>query len=190
VDRRAAARPGDRGGDRIPTFRASRLRVGLAAAALLLGGALAGTPLLGAGRSAPALAALAGVALAALAASLLWRPLPWLVLASLAAELAVCEVERGVPGGLAVAYGAGLLLLCELLAWADTLRSPALVAPGLAVRRAANVLAATAVGAGAAALALAAGTVDAPNAFAAGVAGALAVAGLVAVVWSLGRRTS
>jgi hypothetical protein len=191
VDRRRAARTGDRGGDRIPALRASRLRLGLAAAALLLGGALAGTPLLGAAGSAtPALAALAGVSLVALLASLLWRPLPWLVLAGLGAELAVREVESGVPGGLAVAYGAALLLVCELVAWADALRSPALVSPGLAVRRAANVVAATAAGAGAAALVLAAGGVDAPNAFAAGVAGALAVAGLVAVVWSLGRRAS
>jgi hypothetical protein len=155
---------------------------------LLLGGTLAGTPLLGAGESAPALTVLAGVALAALAASLLWRPLPWLVLATLGAELAVREVERGVPGALAVAYAAGLLLLCELVAWADTLRSRALVAPGLAARRAANLLAATAAGTGGAALVLVAGSADAPNAFAAGVAGALAVAGLLAVVWSLGRR--
>jgi hypothetical protein len=147
-------------------------------------------PLLGAGRSEPALASLAGVAVLALLASLLWRPLPWLVLAALAAELAVREVESGVAGGLALAYGTGLLLLCELVAWADTLRAPTLVAPPLAVRRAANLLVATAVAAGAAALVLAAGKVDAPNAFAAGVTGALAVAGLVAVVWSLGRRAS
>jgi hypothetical protein len=134
--------------------------------------------------------ALAAVALAALAASLLWRPLLLLVLTALAGELVVRDIAAHVPAGAAVGYGAGLLLLCELVEWAETLRSAALVAPAVAARRAANLFLATAVGAAAAALTVGAGDLSSPNAFVAGVAGAAAVAGLVAVVWSLGRRPS
>jgi hypothetical protein len=81
-------------------------------------------------------------------------------------------------------------VLCELVAWAGTLRSTALLERGFVVRRAAHVAALALLGAAAAGVTLAAGSITSPNAFAAGIAGAAAVAGLVALVWSLGRRTA
>jgi hypothetical protein len=156
--------------------------------ALLLGVALAGYPLAGADAATPALVVLAGLAVVVVAVSLLWRPLPGVVLAALAVELVVRDVDARLPSAQAIGYGVGLLLLCELIALSDTLRSRALVARGVLGRRAGNLLLALLVGAGAAAITVAAGDVDAPNDFVAGVAGAAAVAALVGIVWSLGRR--
>jgi hypothetical protein len=190
VDGGTAARSRDRGGDRIPSLRASRLRLAVAAVAVLLAGALGGLPLLGAGDAVPVLLLFGGLALAAVLVSLLWRPAPGFVLAPLAAAFLARELDGHVAAAATVAYAAGLLALCELLAWADTLRSPARFDPAYATRRAANLLAATGAGAATAGLTLAAGSVESPNAFVAGVAGAAAVVGLVAVVWRLGRGTA
>jgi hypothetical protein len=128
------------------------------------------------------------VALVAVVVSLVWTPLPGVVLAALAVEFAMRELDAHVLGWHTVLYAAGLLLLCELIAWADTLRSRALVAPDVVGRRAGNMLLGVLAGGGAAGLAVAAGSIESPNAFVAGVAGAAAVAALVGVVWSLGRR--
>jgi hypothetical protein len=119
--------------------------------------------------------------------SLAWTPLPGLVLPVLAAELLLRELDGGVAPALVVAYAAGLLLLTELVAWADALRPPALVAPGVVARRTGSLAGATLAGAAAAAAVLGAATPAAPNAFAAGVAGAVAVAALVALLLRLGR---
>jgi len=155
---------------------------------VLVGLALAGFPLEEADRSAPVLAVFAGFSLVILALSLLWTPLPALVLLGPAVELVVLEVDTHLPAAEAVGYGVGLLVLCELIAWADTLRSHALVAPAVVVRRAAALLVTAGVGAAAATLTAEAGDVDSPNAFVAGVAGAAAVALVVGLVWSIGRR--
>jgi hypothetical protein len=146
--------------------------------------------LAGADEAVPLLVVLAAFTLVALVLSLAWRPLLVLVLIGLAVELVVRLLDEHVSRGEAVALGTGALVLCELIAWADSLRGPALVAPGVVGRRVLNLLLAAVVGAAAAALAVSAGSVEAPNAFVAGVAGAAAVAAIAAVVWSLGRRAA
>jgi hypothetical protein len=155
---------------------------------MLLGAALAAYPLAGAGRAAPAAWPLAGLSLALLALSLRQIRLLGLVLIALTAELAVRELVAHVPAGVVVAYGAGLLLLCELVAWAESLRSRALVDPAVVVRRIAQLSVVAMLAAGASGLTLAAGGITSPDAFAAGLAGAAAVAALLALVWWLGRE--
>jgi hypothetical protein len=130
---------------------------------------------------------LAGAALAAVLVSLLWTPLTGVVLVLLATEFVVRELDAHVAAPRAVAFATGLLLLGELVAWADTLRGSARVDPGVVVRRAGNLAVALALGAGAAALTVGAGRIDAPNDFVAGGAGAAAVAAVLGVLWSLGR---
>jgi hypothetical protein len=119
--------------------------------------------------------------------SLLWTPLTGLVLVLLAAEFVVRELDAHVNAPHTAAFAAGLLLLAELIAWADSLRGSARVAPGVVARRAGNLGAVVLVGAGAAALTVEASRIDSPNKFVAGVAGAAAVAAVLVVVWSLGR---
>jgi hypothetical protein len=129
----------------------------------------------------------AAVALVALGVSLVWTPLPAVLLAGFAVELVLRELDAHVLGWHTVAYAVGLLLLCELIAWADTLRSRALAAPAVVRGRAASLLFAVVAGGVAAGLAVGAGSVESPNAFVAGVAGAAAVAAIVGVVRSLGQ---
>ncbi len=136
------------------------------------------------------IALLAAAALALLGLSLVWTRVLGLVLAVLAAELVVRGLVAHVPAGVAVAYGTGLLLLAELVAWAGALRPPAVVDRAVVGRRAAHLCALTLLGAVAAGLTLAGSRVASPNAFAAGVAGAAAVAGLAALLWSVGRAPS
>ena len=131
---------------------------------------------------------LGAASLVALLASVVLTPLPGLVLIGLGSEIAVRALDNGLSPAAAVLYAAGLLLLCELVAWADALRGPARVARRAVTSRLAHLLAATLAGAGAAALTVAAGGVRSPNAFVAGVAGAAAVAAIATLVWSLGRR--
>ena len=126
----------------------------------------------------------------ALVLSLVWMPLPGIVLAGLGVEFVMRELDAHVPATHTVAFAGGLLLVCELMAWSDALRSRALIAPVVVRRRLGNVAGAIAVGAAASALTLAAGDVESPNAFLAGVGGAIAIVAVVGVVWSLGRRTA
>jgi hypothetical protein len=187
MDGGSAARAGDRGGDRIPTLRASRLRVATAALAFVVAVALAASLLAGTESSAPALVPLAAAALVAVVLSLVWTPLTGIVLVVLATEFVLRELDARLAAPQTAAFGAGLLLVGELLAWSDSLRGSARVAPGVVARRAGNLAAIVLLGAGAAALTVEAGRIDSPNAFVAGVAGAAAVAAVLGVVWSLGR---
>jgi hypothetical protein len=190
VDGAHAAGGGDRGGGHIPSLRASRVRLAAAAAALLLGCALAVLPLAGAGRELAAAELLAGISLVALGLSLLEIRLLAVVLVCLTAELLVREHVRHVPSGAALAYGAGLLLVAELVAWAETLRPPALVEPAVVYRRIAGLCALALLAVVAAGVARGAGAVSASDTFLAGVAGAAAVAVLVALWWSLVREAA
>jgi hypothetical protein len=159
-------------------------------AAGLLGVALAVSPLLGAGRARPGVLALAAISLLALAGSFAWIRLLGLVLAGLAAELVVREAAAHLPAGAAVGYGAALLLLCELVAWARSLRSPALVDRAVVGRRVAGLVVLALFAAVASGLTVTGGSFSPPNAFVAGVGGAVAVAALLTLVWSLARRPS
>jgi hypothetical protein len=154
---------------------------------LLLGGALAGLPLLGADEAVPALIVFASLSLAAVVVSLLWRPLLGFVLVGFALVFLARELHGHVGAGATVAFAAGLLALSELIAWAHALRSRALVEPSYAVRRAASLAVATAVGGAAAGLTVAAASISSPNTLVAGVAGAAAVVALAALVLRLGR---
>jgi hypothetical protein len=158
-------------------------------AALLLGSALAVLPLAGAGRTLPA-ATLAGIALAALGLSLVRIGLLAVVLVCLTAELVVRERVGHVPSGAALAYGVGLLLVAELVAWAATLRPPTLLESAVVYRRIARLWAIALLGVVAAGVALGAGALSAADTFLAGVAGAAAVAALVALFWWLGREAA
>jgi hypothetical protein len=133
---------------------------------------------------------LGAASLAALLASLVLTPLPGLVLVGLGSEIVVRVVDNGFSPVAAILYAAGLLLLCELVAWADALRGSARVAGRAVASRLAHLFAAVVVGAAAAALTVAAGGVESPNAFVAGVAGAAAVTAIAMLVWSLGRRAA
>jgi len=66
---------------------------------------------------------LAAFTLVALVLALAWRPLLVLVLIGLAVELVVRLLDEHVSRGEAVALGTGALVLCELIAWADSLRA-------------------------------------------------------------------
>jgi hypothetical protein len=109
------------------------------------------------------------------------------VLLGLAAELVVRELVAPIAVGATVGYGAGLLLLCELVAWAETLRSPAVVERAVVGRRVLHLAALAALAAAVSGVALAGGSISSANAFLAGLAGAAAVVALLALVRSLGR---
>jgi hypothetical protein len=132
---------------------------------------------------------LAVLSLVALFLALVWPGLLGLVLAGLAAELAVRDLTHSVAAEAVVAYAAGLLLLCELVAWAGTLRGGR-VELAVLWRRSARLAAVALLGAVAACVTLAAGSVPSPNAFVAGVAAAAAVVGLSALVLLIGRRAA
>jgi hypothetical protein len=119
--------------------------------------------------------------------ALRWTRLIALVLICLAAELVVRDGVAHVPAAAAVAYGVGLLLACELAAWVATLGSRALLEPAVVALRVARLAGVAALGAAASALTLAGSGVSTPDAFVAGVAGAIAVAALLVLVWSLAR---
>ena len=136
------------------------------------------------------MAVLAGVSLVLLGLSVRWPRLIALLLICLAAELVARDLEAHVPPGVVAAYSAALLLVSELAAWAGTLRSGALVEPAVVARRVARLGALVVLGATASALTLAGSRISPPDAFIAGVAGAAAVAGLLAVVWTLGREAA
>lgn len=155
-----------------------------------MGCALAGLPLAGAGRALPAAAILAAVALVALGLSLVEIRLLAVVLVCLTAELLVREAIGHVPPGAALAYGAGLLLVAELVAWAETLRPPALLEPAVVTRRVARLCALAMLATVASGLARGAGSISTPDSFLAGVAGAAAVAAVIALVWSLSREAA
>jgi len=162
----------------------------VAAAAVLVAGALAGSLFPGVDSSVPALVPVTCLALVAVVLSLLWTPLTGPVLVLLATGFVVRELDAHVTAPHTALFAAGLLLLGELIAWADALRGGARVAPGVVARRIGNLAAVVVVGAVAAALTVEAGRIDSPNAFVAGVAGAAAVAAVLGVVWSLGRRAA
>jgi hypothetical protein len=189
VGRRRAARPRDRGGGSIPPLRASRIRLAVLGVALLLGGALVAFPLVGADEAAPALWPLATISFGLLVASVRWPSLLAPLLLALAAELVTAALHASLDPAVLVSAATALLLLCELLAWAATLRSDALVDRAALGRRAVHLVAAVLVGATASALTVAGHGISAPNAFVAGVAGAAAVAALLALVWALGRES-
>jgi hypothetical protein len=155
MDGGAAARRDDRGGERIPTLRASRLRVAVTAAALALAVALATLPFRGAGSERPALQALAGLALLAVAiacaAGGLFVPL---ALAVLVAELGVRTLAHRLDAWLAVLAAAALLVLAELVDWALSLPRDATLEPRVAGNRLAALALAAAVAATAALLTL------------------------------------
>lgn len=155
---------------------------------MLVAGGLAGSLFAGVDSSVPALVLVACLALVAVVLSLLWTPLTGPVLVLLATAFVVRELDVHVAAPHTALFAAGLLLLGELIAWADALRGGALVAPDVVARRVGNLAAVVLVGVAAAALTVEAGRIDAPNAFLAGVAGAAAVAAVLGVVWSLGRR--
>jgi hypothetical protein len=141
------------------------------------------------GHALPAAAILAGISLVALGLSLAEIRLLAVVLVGLTTELLVCVWVGDVPSGAALAYGAGLLLVAELVAWAETLRPPALLEPAVVYRRVARLGAVALLAAVAAGIARGA-AVSAPDTFLAGVAGAAAVAALVALWWSLVRKAA
>jgi hypothetical protein len=99
-------------------------------------------------------------------------------------------LDSTLPPAAVVAYGAGLLLLCELLSWAATLHRGTLLEPIVAAQRAGRLAGVALLGAAASALTVAGSGISPPNAFVAGVGGAAAVAALLALVWALGRETS
>jgi hypothetical protein len=133
---------------------------------------------------------LAGISLVALGLSLVRIRLLAVVLVGLTGELLVRERVGHVPSGAALAYGAGLLLVAELVAWAETLRPPALLESAVVYRRVARLCAVAVLAAVTAGVARSAGAVSAPDAFVAGVVGAAAVAAVVALCWSLGREAA
>jgi hypothetical protein len=156
---------------------------------VLLGAALAAWPLRGGDPATPALVVLAALSLAALAGALVWPRLLGLVLAGLAAELVTRDLAGSLPAEAVVACGAALLLLCELVAWAGTLRGGR-VEWAVIARRALRLASVTLLGAVAAGVTLAAGSASPPSTFLAGLAAAAAVAGLVALVLAAGRRAA
>jgi hypothetical protein len=155
-------------------------------AALLLAVALAGVLLPGAGRAATAVAPLAGLSLLLVGFTLALGRLLALPLLALAAEFVLRETLTGTDTTVALLYGPGLLLLCELLAWAGALRPRARVEPAFVARRAGHLLAVAAAAVVASAAALAGGALAAPQPFVAGVAGAAAAVALLALVRGLG----
>jgi hypothetical protein len=148
---------------------------------------LAAFPLVGADEAAPGLWPLAALSLGLLVAAVFFGRLLGLLLAALAAELVVAMLHSSLAPAVVVATAAALFLLCELLAWAETLRGGARVDRSALGRRVLHLAGVVLLGAAAAGVTLAGSGISAPNAFVAGVAGAAAVAALVGVVWALGR---
>ena len=98
--RRASRSPGDRGGELIPSLRASRLRLAVGGSASCSGPPRPCRRSPAPTESVPALVPLALFSLVALAISLLWRPVPGILLAGLAVELVVREARRApLPRG-------------------------------------------------------------------------------------------
>ena len=190
MGRGRAARRGDRGGGSIPSLGASSVRLVVSGVALLLAAALAGYPLAGSGDAASALLPVAAGSLVLVALSLRWVRLLALVLIALAAELVMRTLDSTLPPAAVVAYGAGLLLLCELLSWAATLHRGTLLEPAVVTHRVGRLCAVALLGAAASALTTSGSGISPPNAFVAGVAGAAAVAALLALVWALGREVA
>jgi hypothetical protein len=153
----------------------------------VVGVVLAGTPLLGSDRAAPALEALGALSLVFLAFSLARGGLLAFVLVTLTSEFTARKVIVGVGAGASIAYGAGLLLLCELLAWAETLRAPApaLVERVVVIRRALHLGGLMMLAALSAALVVLGADISSPDAFVAGVAGAVAAVALFGLARSL-----
>jgi hypothetical protein len=151
----------------------------------VLGVVLAGAPLLGAGRAAPAVVPLAGLSLVFVAISLAGVRLLAFVLVTLAAEFMAREMIVGFGASAAVGFGVGLLLLCELVAWAETLRPPAVVERAIVVRRALRLCGLVVVAALSSTLVLLGASISSPDAFVAGVAGAIAAVTLIALARSL-----
>ncbi|HEX7084375.1 MAG TPA: hypothetical protein VF186_09710 [Gaiellaceae bacterium] len=177
---RPSARGGDRGGEVVPALRASRVRLTLALTAVALGCGLAAYPLADAGRDRPALLPLAGLGLLGLLFSLAGStPMLAVALVGLGAELVVHQLATGSPAAAAIGYGAGLLLVAELVRWRVALPPAALVDREAVRRRVETLGATTAVGALAAAATLLGGGVASGSALAAACVGAVGAVGLL-----------
>jgi hypothetical protein len=186
VERRGSAGRGRGGGEGIPSLRTGRVRLGASSAAVALAAVLAAYPFVVAGDLRRPAGVLGGAALAfALLATRGHAGLAGASLFALGAEYAAVETAGHTGRWSVAAYGAGLVVVAELLLW-----SAGLPRDGLADRRvvADRLLSLAAIAAAALALAglvLGAGSLRLAAAPAAATLGTLAAVALLALPWLL-----
>jgi hypothetical protein len=179
----------DRGGDRIQTSRALRLRLALIAAALSAATAVALAPLATAGSMSEDELLVAAVALSALVFPLLGvdRLIPWVV-----AMLGGCVLlasEHGDIGNVAIALSAALLLLvAECTSAACDLRGVVSIERRLALRLIARLAAEAGAAAGLAAVVLASASLGVRADLATFTLGLVAAVSLLALLAALVTR--
>jgi hypothetical protein len=179
----------DRGGEGIPSLRASRVRLATALAATAIASGLAVYPLLEAGRVTALVDVLAGVGTLCVLFSL--TGLAWFVPAGLLAlgtELVVADLFGRVEPAAVLLYAPGLLVLAELVYWSRSLTGPAIVQPAVVATRSAQLVACAVGAALAAFLALLGGSVHLSVALATGVVGVGASVALIGLVSALAGR--
>lgn len=135
-----------------------------------------------------AVRSLAGIALVLLLFSATgWPRTLGLALAALAAELVMHELVVGAPAAAAIGYGAGLLLLAELVSWGTTLDRSARIERSVALRHVAGLGTTAIVGVAAATAALLGASVSGSSALAAASVGSTAAVGLLGLARRLVR---